>query len=212
MADLRLANPFCMLVAGSSQTGKTRWVADLLRSAGTLYARPPGPVHYFYREWQRLFDGMGGAHFHQCLPTMAALKDVAHRNATVVIDDMVHHITRETAELFTVGASRYGVNVIFITQNLFEKSPHFRTISLNCKYICIRKNPRDPSSIAHFARQVAPSNAKVLVDVYHDVTEAKAYSYIFFDTSQETPERLRVRSNILAEDGLPMLCFRAHTL
>ena len=123
------------------------------------------------------------------------------------MDDLLRQVTGETAELFTVGSSRYGINVIFITQNLFDKNPHFRAISLNCKYVCIRKNPRDTSSINYFARQVAPSNASFVTRVYRDVTQAKPYSYLFFDAGQGTPERLRLRTNVLGENGEPMQCF-----
>ena len=207
-----MINPFCMLVAGSSQTGKTKWVCDLLKQRRSLFTQAPGPIHVFYREWQAIFEELEDAHFHQTMPTMQSLKALAHQNATVVIDDMIHHVTRETAELFTVGSSRYRANIIFITQNLFDKNPFFRTISLNCKYICIRKNPRDSSSIMHFAKQVVPANSRFLVQVYRDVTSQKAFSYLFFDASQQTREMMRLRTNILSEGGQPMQCFNSDRL
>ena len=207
MCDLRLSNPFSMLVAGSSQTGKTLWVREMLKKANRLYSQPPGAIYFFVREWQSLFDGIASAKIHLGMPDMAFLKTISHSNATIVIDDLIHHVTSETAELFTVGCSRYGVNIIFITQNLFDKNPFFRTISLNCKYFCIRKNPRDSSSIMHFARQVMPSNLSFMKRVYHDVTNKKAYSYIFFDASQNVPEGLRLRTNVLGENGQPPQCF-----
>lgn len=207
MVDLRLVNPFSLLVAGSSQTGKSVWVAELLRKSDRLYSRPPGPVVYFYREWQELFDGMEGVEFRKGIAKMEDFRLLAGKNATVVMDDLMHQVGAETAELFTVGSSRYGVNVIFISQNMFDKNPHFRTISLNCKYICVRKNPRDTSSIQYFARQVTPTNTAFLTKVYRDVTRAKPFSYIFFDAAQGTQERLRVRTNVLGEGGEPMQCF-----
>lgn len=207
MCDLRFACPFNLLVAGSSQTGKTEWVRRLLEKAEELYSLKPGPFIFYYREWQPIFDLMPNVEFRQGMPTMEDLKEVSRQNATIVIDDLMHKATAETAELFTVGSSRHHVNIIFIVQNLFEKNPCFRTISLNCKYICIRKNPRDTSSISYFARQVVPSNPSFLTAVYKEVTGKKPYSYIFFDASQNTPEHLRIRTNVLFENELPMQCF-----
>lgn len=207
MCDLRLSNPFCMLVAGSSQTGKTQWVHNLLKQSSQVYRKKPGPVHFYFREWQPLFDKMPHASFHKEMPTMESLKNAAWQNATVIIDDMIHHVNKDTAELFTVGSSRYGVNLILITQNLFDKSPYFRTISLNCRYFCIRKNPRDSSSISRFAKQVFPSHPNFMIHVYRDVTNKKAYSYIFFDASQDVSEHMRLRSNVLREEGSPVICF-----
>lgn len=203
-------NPFSMLVAGSSQTGKTEWVSRVLKTSASLYSKSPGPVYYFYNQWQDVFDTLEEeikADFRRGMPSMSFFKDIAGKNATVVIDDMIHHVTEETSELFTVGCSRHLVNIIFITQNLFDKNKFFRTISLNCKYFCIRKNPRDSSSINHFSRQVFPSNGSFLTKVYRDVTSLKPFSYIFFDASQTTPENLRTRSDIFGEDGDPPKCF-----
>ncbi|MEM8728056.1 MAG: hypothetical protein AAGE99_05040 [Chlamydiota bacterium] len=198
-------------MAGSSQTGKSFWVRDFLKRADQLYRRKPGPIVFFIKEWQPLFEDMSRTNpaieFRREMPDMTVFKGIAFQNATVVIDDLLHQVTAETAELFTVGCSRYDVNIIFITQNLFDKNPHFRTISLNCKYFCIRKNPRDSSSIMYFARQVMPTNAKFFTKIYQTVTAKKAFSYIFFDADQNTPEQLRLRTNILLEDDSPVQCF-----
>lgn len=211
MCDLRLRNPFSMLVAGSSQTGKTRWVRELLKRASELYSRKPGPVYFFHREWQPIFEEMRkelpAIRFERDMPDMSFFKTISGTNATVILDDLLHKISAETTELFTVGCSRYGVNIIFITQNLFDRSPHFRTISLNCKYFCIRKNPRDSSSILHFARQIMPHNVTFLSRVYYHVTGRKAFTYIFYDADQSTPENLRVRTNIFQEGASPIECF-----
>ena len=60
----------------------------------------------------------------------------------------------------------------------------------------------------HFAKQVFPSNPMFMVDVYKDVTSQKAYSYIFYDASQEVSENVRLRTNVLGEEGKPVTCFR----
>ena len=87
-----------------------------------------------------------------------------------------------------------------LTQNIFSNNKAFRTLSLNSQYISIFKNPRDQSQIAHFAKQFSPYNIRWVVDAYKKATKA-AYSYLLFDNHQSTPDRIRVRSNIIPGQG-----------
>ena len=46
------------------------------------------------------------------------------------------------------------MSVIFLTQNLFHKNKHMRTISLNAHYLVLFKNPRDVEQFTTLARQM----------------------------------------------------------
>ena len=64
------------------------------------------------------------------------------------------------------------------------------------------KNPRDMSSIRYFSRQIDPTNSKNIIDIYTKATK-KPFSYLLFDLTQETPDELRLRSNIFFENNEP---------
>ena len=64
------------------------------------------------------------------------------------------------------------------------------------------KNPRDMSSIRYFSRQIDPTNSKNIIDIFMKATK-KPFSYLLFDLTQETPDELRLRSNIFFENNEP---------
>jgi hypothetical protein len=85
--------------------------------------------------------------------------------------------------------------VNFVSQNLFYKSKHNRTISLNAHYMVLFKNPRDVTQITTLSRQMFPGRGKFLVEAFKDAT-AKAYGYLLIDLKPDTEEKYRIRTNI----------------
>lgn len=212
--DLRLKFPFTWLVTGGSGSGKTTKVTNFLLSHKNITNNPNcSNVIYCYNEWQNGFNLLQEKNvvtdWHQGLPDMQTIKEKIEPHISdgsiLVIDDFGQHLNATYVDLFTVLSHHNNCSVILLTQNLFAKNPIFRTISLNCKYISVFKNPRDNSQIASFARQVSPNKYKAVIDSFHKAT-VKPYSYIFFDFHQETPTELRVRSRILPHE-LPMICW-----
>ena len=209
--DLRLRNPFTMLVCGPSSCGKTTFVQNLLRNRGSLYDKKPGKVFWCYKIWQKSYDIMSKFgivdHFSHGIPTMEWIQeqigDFNLRNCTIVIDDMALEATEDTAKIFTVGSHHFNVNVIIIAQNIFTKNKFFREISLNTSYHVIFKNPRDNSSIGTLAQQFAPNNVKTIKAIFKKAT-TKPHSYLLLDYRQETDEKHRMRGNIMCEAGNPV--------
>ena len=70
-----------------------------------------------------------------------------------------------------------------------------RTISLNAHYMILFKNPRDGSQITHLSKQMYPSRSKYMMEAYRDAT-SPPYGYLFIDLKPDTPEDMRLRSNI----------------
>src|SRR5258706_1291764 len=54
-----------------------------------------------------------------------------------------------------------NVSVLYLTQNLFFKSKHSRTMSLNSHYIIVFKNPRDVTQIKTLAAQMRSEERRV---------------------------------------------------
>ena len=86
------------------------------------------------------------------------------QNNLVIIDDLMREASENTTvlDVFTKGSHHRNTSIIILTQNLFNKGKHSRTISLNSHYIVLFKNPRDASQISHLARQMYPKNSKFL--------------------------------------------------
>ena len=197
--------PFTCLLAGPSQSGKTSTVFNILRDRHELFDVPPDNIFYFYQHWQPSFtpffrEGIV-TEWLQELPTMKVLteKTEPFKNAEgsiVVIDDFMGELNQDISNLFTIFCHSNRVSVFLMSQNVFAKTPVFRTISLNSQYVFIFKNPRDASQITNYAKQFAPGNTQWVVDSFREATRA-AYSYLMFDHHQLQKEDIRVRSHIL---------------
>ena len=75
------------------------------------------------------------------------------RSTFLVLDDLMSETNDDAANLFTKGSHHRNVSVMFLTQNLFYKNRHMRTISLNEHYMILFKNPRDAGQFSILARQ-----------------------------------------------------------
>jgi hypothetical protein len=173
--------------------------------------KPTDRIFFFYNQWQPSFTefaklGIVTEWINQ-LPTTELLKEKAydpdkvHNGCIVVIDDYMNQVNDDIADLFTILCHSHNINTILLSQNVFAKGPIFRTISLNATYLAIFKNPRDASQITNYAKQFAPGNTAYIVAAYRACT-AKAYSYMFFDHHQSTPNEVRVRSGILPHERM----------
>ena len=103
--------------------------------------------------------------------------------------------------LFTKQSHHRNISVMFISQNLFNQGKGNRTISLNCHYMVLFKNPRDSSQIIHLAKQMYPGKPGFLKGIFQDATN-EPYGYLFIDLKQNTPDHFRLRTQIFPELGV----------
>lgn len=124
----------------------------------------------------------------------------------VVLDDQMENKDMHSgggsglAKFFTQGSHHRNLTVIYIVQNLFHQSRVMRTVSLNSHYLVLFKNPRDKLQIRNLAAQMHPNNAKFLVSSYEDATNVP-YGYLVVDLRPETPEQLRIRTDVFNTSG-----------
>ena len=190
--DPRLKHPFACLVAGPTGCGKTTFVKELIEKAQMLIDPPPQRIVWCYGEWQSGYQNIE-AEFVEGLYTAF---DPSIPNL-VVIDDMMGESEKQIAELFTRKSHHCNLSVVYIVQNIFQKSKESRTISLNTHYMVVFKNPRDSTQITHLAKQMYPHNIKYVQEAFEDGT-SKPFGYLFIDLKQETSEYMRLRSEVLS--------------
>lgn len=206
--DFSFRCPFTLSCAGPTGAGKTSFLQRLISNSPKAYNKAPGPFFYFYNVHQPVFLEMErdfNVTFIQGMCTMDWIREHIDptNNATIILDDLGKEITADTAEVFSVASHHFSCNVALIIHNLFNKNKNFRDISLNSKYICIMKNPRDISSILHFGKQFDPASGSRMIDIFRESTN-RPYSYLFIDLDQNTSESHRMRSNIFFENNEPM--------
>ena len=74
-----------------------------------------------------------------------------------------------------------------------------RTISLNSHYLVVFKNPRDASQASILGKQMFPNRLKYFQAAYKEATN-RPHGYLLCDLHQETPDHLRLRTDIFPDD------------
>lgn len=187
--DVSMKPGFSMVLAGPSRAGKSTFVKTLLSSdildkrhsrVTWISSTTPPVVEKKLIHLQNIDDLV-----------------ITGDNDLVVIDDLMTEACSnvKVQELFTKRAHHENISVILIIQNLFAAGKYTRTITQNAQYLAFFKNPRDSSVISTLGRQMYPHNSKFLSLAYKEATK-KPFGFLFIDMSQDTPDHLRVRSDI----------------
>ena len=156
----------------------------------------PSEIIYCYAEWQPAYNILQAEYnvkFNQGIPSFDKWEYTYPR--LVIIDDLMSETDERVSKLFTKGSHHKNISVIYMVQNLFVQNKYQRTITLNSHYLVLFKNPRDASQITHLAKQMFPGNIKILQESFKAATE-KPHGYLVIDLKQNTPDHLRLRTNI----------------
>ena len=196
-----------ILVAGPTGCGKTRWVHRAL-TGRAIFQHQPQKIMYCYGVDQAFYRTMktelgDSIDFKEGLPSV---DEVANLNCedcedsifnVIVLDDLMDKVVanKEMEELFTQLCHHFRISTIFISQNIYQKGAHSRTISLNCHINVLFRNARDESQAHTFARQVCPSSPRTFLEAYKDAVQ-RDYGYFVLDATPTTPQELRWRTNL----------------
>ncbi len=77
-----------------------------------------------------------------------------------------------------------------------------RTISLNCHYMLLMKNPKNKAQIMALALRIYPNKCKFLIEAFNDATKNQ-FGYVKIDMMQDTPYNLRIQTRITPKE-LPL--------
>lgn len=199
--DVRFQIPFTCLISGMTGSGKSSITFKLIKYRRKLIAGEIVKVLYCLPSKQTIEvpnfirrDRM--VSFHEGLPDIQTLPS----NTLLILDDMMSETDSNIMQMFTRESHHRGISVCFLVQNLFfAVNKYFRTISLNCHYMIITKNPREKMQISSLASQVYPENVKFLKEAFFDATK-KPFGYLLLDLTQRCSDKLRFRTNIFPCD------------
>ena len=194
--DLLIKHPFTMMVAGSTGSGKTRLVREILSNYDkiTNLNRCPRVLWCYGISQQMHREPLPNItmRYHEGFPDEGELCDV------IVIDDLQSTASKDPrlTNLFTRYSHHRNVSIIFIVQNLYLQSKEMRTISLNCHYLVLMHSRRDRNQIARLASQLYPGETDHFMSAYKNALSGE-YGYLLLDLTPTTDENFRLRTNIL---------------
>lgn len=182
------------MVCGPSLCGKSVFVEKLIDKRNEIFYPKPLQITWHYGEIQPL-NKIKNVNYIKGLPESESICC----KSIVVIDDLFleSRNSNDVTNLFTRVAHHRQSFIIFITQNLFHNSTQNRTRMLNTHYLVLFKSPRDKTFIKTIAFQM---QLQFLPSVFNDAT-SQPYNYLFIDLHTDTPDEIRIRSNILFEKG-----------
>jgi len=196
--DIRLQTPFNLAVIGPSQSGKSFFTFKLIEYADELINPPPTKIIYCYGEYQEMFSHYSNVLFHEGLPDLSEFVGNTEP-ILLVLDDLMSETNGEISNLFTKYSHHRNLSVVYLSQNLFDKNKHARTMSLNTHYLVLFKNSRDVTQISTLARQMYPRKSKFMIDAYNEAVRPN-YGYLLIDLKPNTDDKIRLRSNIFPDE------------
>jgi len=199
--DATLKHQSYMMVVGPSKSGKTTFVENLIRQCSIMYDKPPRHIRWFTgSQYEQPTTSEEKYSIYQGLPDSF---DIIEPYDMVVLDDLMNEMqnSKVVSNLFTRMVHHTPCTVISISQNLFQGGKEVRTRALNTQYMVLFKNPRDATQINVLARQMYPGDGKFISDAYKHATTSRPHGYLFIDLHQDTPEELRIQSQILPNDA-----------
>jgi len=163
-----LCHPFTMLVSGPTSCGKTAWVLRLIDNIREMVEPVPRRIWHYYGEYQHAFNNYASVYFEEGLPQLSDEVFDGSEPSMIVIDDLMSDSNQVVADIFTKISHHRNISILHLTQNLFHKNRHMRTISLNSHYLVLLKNPPGVGQFSIVARQMYLSGFKFAEEAYRD--------------------------------------------
>ncbi len=213
--DVRFKNPVTVLVSGTTGSGKSTLVFEILKNANHFFHDPKcmENVILYYKEYQPIYEENKHliTEFVNQVPTYNLVKERIefyknYGGSVILIDDFANELHESIRSLFGVGAHHWNANIFLLTQYLYPSKPTwFREITLNCMYLIYFKNPMNNKQIRNVIYKWIDENPKWAIQSVREALQ-KPHSYILFDFHQQTPEKIRLRTNILPKEA-PMITY-----
>ena len=171
--------PSVVNLVGSSGSGKTSLVVQILQRKSQLFQLDIKGVYYAYAQWQDIFsthEVFKDVKFIEGLPTAEQLEDIAAEHAgaghVLIIDDMMDKNVKSelVSDLATCHSHHRKTCLIIQTQNLYPRGPYARNIALNTTHFIFTRNLRDVQQLKYFSSQVFNDKGvqQKFMDIYYD--------------------------------------------
>nr|DAC81369.1 TPA_asm: FtsK [Orchesella springtail adintovirus] len=199
----QLEAPACIMISGMTGSGKSQLTKRLLQRKDEIFDKPVHRVLWCYTETQpelerELRASIPNIEFHRGLPDDIE-NPTPQNHMLLVLDDLIHECKNNKVQSVFVRQSHHqNISCLYLTQNAFE--PGQRTISLQCRYIILMRNPRDNAHYQYIGRAMnGGKNCPTLETAYKDCL-AKPYSYVVLDYSQTQNDLFRIRNSLFPEE------------
>ena len=196
VCDSKLEKPFRLIVGGGSGSGKTEFVKKLVDR--NHFSSPFDKMLYCYPDYL----DEAPVEFDQIVEYQPGLLDLQYfskipKNSLVILDDMMSECGQsdEIMKLFSVVARKRNLSIIFIVQNVYDRTKQFRNIRMNATGFILFKFYAATDVTQRLLRDLSCTryiNRKQSEKIY-----SKNFAYILIDVHpKRQSEFVTIRTNI----------------
>ena len=199
ISKFKMISPSTALFAGPTSSGKSYLCGEILKHRNEMFTQPLARAIWCYNGAMTNMINDDFIEYHDGIYDIKQIPPHNKDHILIIIDDLMHRVDKETAEIFTVHSHHKNISVFFIAQNIFFKNKFSRDISLNTMYLCLFRQKRDIAQVKTIARQIVPGQVKEFMEIYNECVNKK-YGYLMIDLHPAQKERVILRTGILPSD------------
>ena len=202
--DTKIKAPFCMTISGQSGAGKSTIAMKLIEKRRELIDIPPKSVLYCYGHYNARIPEIQKMGIKVCsgIPPDDLLEKMP-KPLLLIFDDLMLQLNNKReyiAELVTRRSHHSDISILFLVQNLFEKS--YKIVRDNSQYIILLNSPSAALQIRTLGTQLFPgkNGLQYFLSAYKQAVNERKFGYLVIDLHPRTQETLRLKTNILNEE------------
>ena len=181
---LRYIQPFSMIIAGNSMSGKTSFVFELIDNINNIVVNPPQEIHYLYSVDQPIFAKYKHKiNFTKNIDILNLTPEDDTTGAMIIVDDMSDVLVKDSnlVSLFTKNTHHKNISVILILQNLFIQSPNYVTLRQNACYYGFTDVGMNLTALNIFASRLGGKEMSEYFKLAYKNTMKKRFQVLLLD-------------------------------
>ena len=188
--DFKFSLPMRAIFSGSSQSGKTYMIGEMLKYQNDIFSSQFDFVKYYYPT----FLDEAPVNYHEFIdtpisytagfPTKSEVLSYP-KNTLMIIDDQSDTAVKSdlVSQIFKVISGKKSLSIILVTQNYFMQGKHSREIRNSCNYVGLFRNCCDDLLNSRVAQAFGLKAAYAAAE--KDLFHCEVYPFIFIDQTQK---------------------------
>lgn len=200
--------PFRMIIIGSSGSGKTNTILNLLKEMnGTfntinIYTRQPDePLYKHLLETYKKNHKIGEEEtltIKEGLLELKPLNDYDEtKNHLVIFDDMILEKNLKQVAEYYIRCRKKGISVIFLSQSYYLNDQNWKIIRRNANYIIIKKINSVKELITIIKDYSLNISKEHFLKLYEDITKDNKFNFLMVDIDEDPDKKFRKNFEVL---------------